>query len=311
MQPKSSLNPNGRKQGLEVGVIRIAHIINPVAVEADSRFFFIQQVTLQTMVAARNFSRDNVEVTFITAQYPEDHAMVPAGFTISPDLTHSILDHGNFKLKRKLPLLQEILVRGYTASDADYLIYTNMDIGLMPHFYQTVTQYIQHGYDAFTINRRSISDHYRNLHQIPEMYSEIGEPHRGWDCFVFSRLLFPKIDLGTICVGMPLVGLCMISNLIAHAGKFRQFTEEHLTFHLGDDRAWSRDPRTEYLQHNRDEALRILKYLEAQHGKFPPNSPPRRYLARHRNRLYSYIYDYFLMRLYIPAKFTRIFKHSG
>ncbi len=68
-----------------------------------------------------------------------------------------MLDCGRFAVPRKLPLIKDILGRLYDASDAEYFIYTNVNIGLMPNFYVAVNAIIESGYDAFVINRRTIS----------------------------------------------------------------------------------------------------------------------------------------------------------
>ena len=286
-------------------MIKIAHIVNPVAAEPGSRFHFIQKVTFQTMQTARKEAQDQVEVDFVSAQYAEDRAMIPPGFIVTPDLDRSVLDVENFTQPRKLPLIHDILERGFYATQADYLVYTNMDIGLQPHFYKAVNHYIDAGNDAFTINRRTISDQYTRIEEIPLMYSQIGKPHPGWDCFVFRRELFSKFALGMICVGAPLIGLVLISNQIANANQFQQLTDEHLTFHLGDDRAWNSGARREYALHNRRETLRLLRYIEQNGRPFPRQSPPRTYLAYHRNRLLAYFYDEIWLRVNIPMNVAR------
>jgi hypothetical protein len=281
-------------------VIEIAHVVNPVAAEPGSRFHFIQQVTFQSMETARKEARNEAGVEFVSAQYAEDRPVIPAGFTVTTDLPRSVLDVGSFSQPRKLPLIHDILERGYSSTRAGYMIYTNMDIGLQPHFYKTVKAHIDASYDAFTINRRTISDSYASLEELPLMYRDTGKPHPGWDCFVFRRELFPKFTLGTICVGAPLIGLALIANLIAHARNFRQFTREHLTFHLGDDRAWNTGERKEYALHNRREALRLLRAMEQQGKPFPPKSPPAAYLAFHRNKILSCLYDEIWLRINNP-----------
>jgi hypothetical protein len=272
-------------------VINIAHIVNPVAAEPDSRFHFIQQVTFQTMQMAREVAQDQVEVDFLSAQYAEDHDLIPSDFIMTSDLNRSVVDVGTFTQPRKLPLINDILERGFAATHAEYLIFTNMDIGLQPYFYKAIRLFIQMGYDAFTINRRTISDRYTSIEEIPLMYSEIGEPHPGWDCFVFRRELVPQFHLGTICVGAPLIGLVLIANLIAYANNFQLLTAEHLTFHLGDDRAWNRGARKEYALHNRREALHLLRTIEQRVRPFPRQSPPNSYLAFHRSKVISFLYD--------------------
>jgi hypothetical protein len=136
------------------------------------------------------------------------------------------------------------------------------------------------------------------------MYAELGEPHRGWDCFIFKRDLLKSFVLETICVGAPYVGLAFISNLIAFSENFREFTREHLTFHLGNDRPWHKGPYADCARHNQEQVLSILKELDSACGGFPFQSPPGRYLFFQRNPILARVYDS-LMKLYIPAKYTR------
>jgi hypothetical protein len=64
---------------------------------------------------------------------------------------------------------------GASLSDAEWIVYTNADICLMPHFYLLVNEVIKQGYDAALITRRRISKKYKNVSEIPFMYSEIGD----------------------------------------------------------------------------------------------------------------------------------------
>jgi hypothetical protein len=283
---------------------RIAHIVNPVLVPQESRLHLAQQVAFESMALARNFAQDQVFVDFFSAQYPEDHQIVPDDFQRTPDLDRSVLDLGEFKKPRKLPVMRDILDRLYHASEADYFIYTNVDIGLIPGFYLVVDQFIESGYDAFTINRRTISDHYDSLTQLPLMYADLGEPHRGWDCFIFRREIYPKFKLGDACIGAPLIGLLLISNLLAYGRRFRQYLNEHLTFHLGNDRSWHDSPFADYAHYNQKEILRLLREIDREIDGFERGTPPERYLYFHKTHLRAFLYER-LMRTYIPAKFTR------
>jgi hypothetical protein len=290
-------------------VRKIAHIVNPVFVDETSDLFAAQPVTFETMRVARQFAGERVKVELLSAQYPEDGPLVPANFRRTPDLEGSVLDYGNFQKQRKLPLLRDILDRLYEATDAEYLVYTNVDIGLLPHFYLVVDRFVEAGYDAFVINRRTISDRYRALDQIPLMYAQVGQPHRGWDCFVFRRDAYPRYRLGTICVGVPRVGLALLSNLLAHATSFREFTEEHVTFHLGNDRAWGRGQYSDYAAHNADQVLHIIESLEGEVGPFERSTPPGRFLFFQRNRVLRAGYEAYT-RFYIPQRFVQPIKRA-
>ena len=282
---------------------QIAHIINPFQVSETSDLFVAQPITFETMRRARTVAAGQVGVELFAAQYAEDQAVVPPDFQRTPDLEESVLDHGQFQKRRKLPLLREILDRLYQATEAEILVYTNLDIGLLPHFYLAVDGLLGAGYDAFTINRRTISDRFTAIEQIPLMYAQVGEPHRGWDCFVFRREVYPRYKLGTICVGAPRVGLALLANLVAHADHFHEFKDQHLTFHLGNERAWQRGAYADYADHNSRELLRILAELEAKQGPFERSSPPGAFLAKRRR--FGPAYEFWVEHVHIPARIRR------
>jgi hypothetical protein len=243
-------------------MMKFGHIINPVVVNKSSDLFAAQPVTFETLKAARKFAGGRVAVELFSAQYPEDRVLVPEGFKLTPDLNRSVLDIAEFSSKRKLPLITDILTRLYDASEADYFIYTNVDIAVMPYFYMAVNNIIESGYDAFTINRRTISKEH-NDNRVMAMYAEIGEPHPGHDCFIFKKDLFPKFKLGTACIGAGRFGKVLITNLICHSDKFKVFKDKHLTFHLGDDRSHKVPDYKDYRNHNDQELYSILLKFKA------------------------------------------------
>lgn len=256
----------------EFRVIKIAHIINPVIVNESSDLHIAQPITLATMKTAQQQAEGKVDVTIYTAQYPEDRAIIPEGFIQTPDLDRSILDIAQFQNPRKLPLIKDILDRLYEAApEADYLIYTNADIALQPHFYTEVAKIIEEGYDAFVINRRTIPDHYKDISEIPQMYAEKGEPHPGHDCFIFKRSLYEKSYLENHVIG---VGFCfrpMFLNCLCHGEKFQEFRDLHLTFHIGNQETWKDSKLQDYLNHNKNEAQKIFDYYLNQN--LLPNHP--------------------------------------
>ena len=240
---------------------RIAHIVNPVIVGEESDLLVAQPVTFASMVAAREFARGQVDVELYSAQYSGDRPLVPDDFRMTPDLERSVLDFGTFRVRRKLPLLKDILDRLYDATEAEYLVYTNVDIGLMPHFYLAVDRLITSGYNAFVINRRSISATFTQPEEIPLMAAQVGEPHPGYDCFVFNRAAYPDYDLGTACIGSGRVGAILILNLIYHARRFKEFKDLHLTFHIGSDTVHRSPKLADYFAHNENELKKVMKNL--------------------------------------------------
>lgn len=251
-------------------MLKIAHIVNPVMVDESSDLFVAQPITFETMRVAQRSAAGLVDVALFSAQYAEDDAIAPSDFLKTPHLKHSVLDVATFQQSRKLPLIREILDRLYTSSDAEYLIYTNVDIGLMPQFYSAVNQIIHLGYDAFVINRRTLPTTFTEIQQLPLIYAQAGEPHGGHDCFVFKRELYPRFDLGTACIGAGRIGKILFLNLIYHAAQFAEFKDLHLTFHLGDRRIWKSTQFSDYFLHNEQELCRILKTFSAK-SHLPPH----------------------------------------
>ena len=242
-------------------MLSFAHIVNPVIVSESSDLFLAQPITFETMRRARAAARDVADVALLSAQYPEDRPLVPDDFVATPDLERSALDLGEFKIPRKLPLVKDILDRLYEHTPhADFLIYTNVDIALMPNFYTAVERYIDQGLDALVINRRSISSKHQAIDDIPLMYAQVGEPHSGYDCFVFRRDLYPKFELGDVFIGAPHVGKVLRINLLCNTDNFKRFKNLHLTFHLGNDQVWRSDKYDDYAARNLAEFEQILAH---------------------------------------------------
>ena len=139
-------------------MLTIGHIVNTVFAEPASELGRAQSVTLETMRIASAFAGPDPAVTLYAVQSgDESPAELPDCFTRLLELQRSILDVQPFRVQRRLPLISDILNALYANSSADYLIYTNVDIALMPYFYRTVACLMQKGYDAIAINRRTIA----------------------------------------------------------------------------------------------------------------------------------------------------------
>lgn len=241
--------------------LSIAHIINPVIVNPDSDLYSAQPITFETMRAAKAFSKKELEVKQFAAFFPGDERLVEDGFEKTRVLDRSVLDLKTFKVKRRLPLIKDILDRLYEKSKAEYFIYTNVDIALMPHFYLTVRKIIEQGYDGFVIYRRTLSGNYSSISQLPLMYADYGEQHPGHDCFVFRRSSYKNYILGNACIGARKIARVLMSNIIAFSYKYKEFPNLHMTFHIGDKRIWSNSESNEYYYYNVSELMKISKEL--------------------------------------------------
>ena len=230
----------------------IAHVVNLFRPAETSDLKLAQEVTVASMIRAKQELNDSDSVRLISAQTEQDIPIVPKEFIASESIARDVTHQEDFSQFLSLPILKDILDRAYNETDADYLIFTNVDIGLQPKFYEEVLKVIGQGHDAFIINRRRIPKKYSAVDQIEEMYAEKGKKHPGFDCFVFHRDLYPKFSLAEVCIGVPFIGITLAQNLFCFAKNPKVFTEEHLTFHIGMELFKGRAPK-EYYRYNRNQ----------------------------------------------------------
>ncbi|MCB9234520.1 MAG: hypothetical protein H6581_22890 [Bacteroidia bacterium] len=238
-----------------------AHLINPVNAGPESDLRMAQPITFASMQRAKMQAEaeGKISVQLLSVQFPEDHAIIPPYFTCTPDLERSVLDVGHFTVPRKYPLIGDLLERLYTHSTAEYLIFTNVDIGVQPHFYTRVNEIIEAGHEAFIINRRRIPAIYPTPDHLDAIYADRGKSHPGFDCFVFKRDIYPRFVLENVCVGIPFIGILTAQNLFAFGKNFKLFDREYLTFHLGMEVFKFRD--NEFFRHNQREFWKAIAKL--------------------------------------------------
>lgn len=227
----------------------IDHIIAPCRVNRRSDLFIAQPITFESMRRAKECASGTVEIGLLYTCFTDEQVDMP-GFRAVAPLTRNSADMYAFRRPRKLPILKDILDRLCAESSADYVVYTNVDIALQPHFYTAVNEYIEQGFDAFVINRRTISAKYTSVAELERMYGESGVAHPGYDCFVFRRNLYPQFILGNVFLGSGHVDLPLVCSMISSAKQFGEFRDEHLTFHIGDSRSWWTWKNREYLRRN-------------------------------------------------------------
>jgi len=254
--------------------VSIAHVLNPVRVGPSSDLHVAQPVTFASIAAARAAAEGQVRVTLGTTGYAEDAEVSPPWAQRLPDLDRSVLDLASFEVPRKLPILADILARTAAFTPRpDLIVYSNVDIAVMPYFYLTIATMFREGHDGLVVNRRTITNRWTDPADLPRMYAEVGEPHPGRDCFVFTPYALDHYDLGNAIIGAGDIGRIFLWNIAAHANRFLWMRDHHLTFHLGDDRAWDRLDLSDYHDHNNDEARAIFARLETQHGPLHDREP--------------------------------------
>ncbi|HTF04870.1 MAG TPA: hypothetical protein VK826_12675, partial [Bacteroidia bacterium] len=247
-----------------------AHIINTISPGDNAELAKAQALTFRTLIAAQAQAKGLVNVELLSAQYTDARATLPSEFRPTSDLVECAANREELQTKKRFPLLREILSRLNESTDATHFIYTNLDICLMPFFYETVAGYVNEGHDAIVINRRRISGKLLDEKDLAKLYAEAGETHTGYDCFIFSRELLNKFIMRDIFIGTPPSGNDLFYNLFTFAQNPVLLTQKHLTFHVGLDlvKAWG-DPVLN--AHNNREFMSLLKELEPQLdvAKFP------------------------------------------
>lgn len=229
--------------------MHIAHLINPVRVSDKSELFYAQPITFQSMLEAKRFSKTPEDIGFFTTQFEEDKSIIPKEFQQLSNLSRSILDVQPYLKGKKLPLIKDIFEK-IEEINAEFIIFTNVDIALMPQFYDFIITKIEDGHDAIVINRRRISSHYREIKELPEMYADLGKSHPGFDCFVFKKTLVSNFILDEICVGISFLEASLTHNIFSFAKKPLFVPDGHLTFHIGMEVLVPRN--NEYYRHNRN-----------------------------------------------------------
>lgn len=221
--------------------MKIAHVINIFGAKQGSDSDRVREITLETMRRASIAASGAVEVELISAQYAEDRQAVPDFVHKTGNLTRSIQDDVECDDKRKLPYIHEIIEKACETSDAEFIVYTNLDISLYPSFYLFLEKQIASGIDALAINRAQIPRHIGKkdtLHDrsIEELYHiRNRSPHHGIDCVMFRREAFRDFRKADICIGYPPVGQYLLENVEKTARQFKWFPDAQETFHIGID----------------------------------------------------------------------------
>ena len=85
----------------------------------------------------------NIDIELYTVNYPEDDEIIPDYFIKLPYLTKSTkTEFPEISDKKKLPILQEIFNSILENSDAEYIIFTNSNIGVQENFYVKIYEFI-------------------------------------------------------------------------------------------------------------------------------------------------------------------------
>lgn len=253
--------------------IRFTHLLNPFSAKPGSEHDIAQRVTFQALRnAAEESTRAGIGVEVLSVVYPQDVASAEAPSRVIAELSRSVQDVHPMSPPRMFPLVRDLLDLAARHGEGDYIVFTNVDISPQPFLYKVLDDLMKRDPTrAVIVNRRTIPRVISDPAQISLAYKEAGNSHHGHDCFVFPRAWVPQLILNEVCIGAPWWDYALLANLDA-LSQFRMFTYLHqrLTFHLGDDRAWT--ALSDYDVYNQQQVLGVIEALEARHGKAPAES---------------------------------------
>lgn len=190
-----------------------------------------------------------------------------ASFDHVAHLHRHVSNIADFYIPRPLPLIYDI-IKSIDLEDHDVGIYTNSDIALTPQFYAFVRRAVAIGHDALVINRRTVSPVRSDSDDVLSIAAaEIGSPHPGYDCFVFSKRLQETLPEHTSCIGIKTVAVPILFHLVAETQNPALLYDAHLTFHFGNDQAWKNSNFSDYEEHNRREYKRVISDISADNRK--------------------------------------------
>ena len=181
---------------LKDGKIKIAHLINPFRCQENnpSYLYYAQPITFKSMKKAYNMADiEGLNIELWSAHFLEDKKIVPDYFKKLPVLKKSTLSlFPQIPANKKLPIISEMLTSLLNNTDADYIIFSNVDIGLYENFYIKVHHFIKNKkLNSFVINRRDNIPKFINNKRLTDkdleiIYKQKGEIHIGKDCFIIK-----------------------------------------------------------------------------------------------------------------------------
>ena len=234
----------------------LVHLFSPYRLQnCDKRYCPYDQaqtVAIASMHRAANQANRASVTLAATAFADEADAVTPDGFLRLDPLHRSTrTEFPDFVSAKQLPFVADIfeaLKKHRDFATFDYVIYTNSDIILHERFYDIVALAIDHGHDAFTINRQTISAVGEDgvlfsAQDLDHIFALEGREHPGSDCFVIRREIFEQIELGSLYLGFPPFANFILFQIEALAENYRVFESNELkaTYHLGDDQSWRED----------------------------------------------------------------------
>lgn len=244
--------------------VSFCHLINPFPCPEDSEHGIASRITYASLrIAADEAAKRGIQVEINAVVLPGDEIAIKPPAKFAGHLHGTVLDIHPMTPRRPFPLIADILLTGAGSSNCDYLIFTNMDIAVQPDFYVQLLEIIEKRFEPgtpFTVYRRNIPSHYNRIDELPEMYRQTGQIAYGYDCFVFPKSYVSQLDLGHCCIGAAHFDYLLFIALDVASGFLTQRVNDMpLTFHIGNDIAWS--SQIDYIEHNLTESLAAIQRM--------------------------------------------------
>jgi hypothetical protein len=244
-------------------VTHFYHIINPYKAQENTESAKIQARTLESLSNAAEFSKGIVKVEYIVRTDPKEGDFksildrLPK-YTYAPLKLYSS-DVGDFTVTRRLPILSDMFTVDITHEKDSYVIYTNMDICVSPFFYTECARLLGNGTECMVINRRTVDKRFIDM-SLQEGFLSEGIDHPGHDCFVFPSAFLKNAKLPDSILGIGYVFRPLLLNCILNfKDKFKEFGNFYLTMHFGDDMEWKNPKYEDYLEHNKNQLIKIWR----------------------------------------------------
>jgi len=285
-------------------LLKLNHVVNFTEASKYSDLYVTQPITAYSIKRANEYIEKDGSILVSNLVAVVKNEVVD--FDVCGSKTHilhrTLSDVASLDVVRPLPLLQDLLNPFYDLENEEFVIYSNADIGLTPHFYATVAKFLRQGYDALIINRRTISKLYSEVDDYDELISDYGKDHPGYDCFVFKVKHLKKFVLGHVAIGIHLIGRALLWNILSWAKNPKILRDCHLTFHIGDDNSGKDEKFNSLVVHNYEESINILRKLDS--NRF------QKALQDHAPDAFKMLYVPNICRENLPGKQAPIFVHS-
>ena len=264
--------PKLQRQATRFSFRHIVHVYDDAVLPINTA---VQAITFRTMLNAKQVVEKMADVTCIAVTFSDDAHLVPTGIVHAPVLSRMVGDVARFTNARPLPLLFDVLDLGLAAGiggahsdENEFIIFTNSDIHLQPNFYVEVAQLLEQGWQAMSINRRTLDVPIAQRRWDEKFFSEPGQAHPGFDCFVFPASWYARFARSLSCCGASYVMRSLLFNLIAQSSRYLFLDHAHLTFHLGDDRKWEVQSFDEYRDFNEAQAMAVIEAIAVDTSAF-------------------------------------------